>query len=292
VSWPAAEVRIDEGLVRSLLEEQHPDLADRPLRSVTAGFDNELWRLGEDLAVRMPRRAVAAALIENEQRWLPLLATRLPLRVPVPLRVGKPSAGYPWPWSIVPWIAGKPGDQVTPTDPDRAARQLGAFLRALHQPAPEQAPHNPLRGVPLSARTGIFEDKVVTLEEHVDGPGVRRVWEVALDADHHSGPSTWVHGDLHPGNLLIAGGALAAVLDFGDLCRGDPATDLAAIWLALPETSFGEFWPAYGQVNRALLDRSRGWAVLFGLMLLDLGIRGRRSYEKVGRTALDNCRIR
>src|SRR5438105_5013319 len=142
---PEAEVQITESLIRSLLQEQHPDLADRLLRIVNAGFDNELWRLGDDLAVRLPRRAVAAALIENEQRRLPGPATRVPLSVPVPLRIGKPSPGYPWPWSVGPWIAGEPGDQGTITDPDLAARQLGAFLRALHQPAPTSAPHNPWR---------------------------------------------------------------------------------------------------------------------------------------------------
>jgi aminoglycoside phosphotransferase (APT) family kinase protein len=285
-----AEIQVDESLVRHLLREQHPDLADRYLRLVNVGFDNQLWRLGDHLAVRMPRRAVAAALIENEQRWLPRLAPQLPLQVPAPLRIGRPSLGYPWPWSVVPWITGQPADQVALIHPDMVARQLGGYLRALHQPAPTSAPHNPWRGVPLLARTDTFEERVLALREHVDVGVVRWVWDLALASHPYCGPAPWIHGDLHPGNLLMADGVLVAVLDFGDLCSGDPATDVASIWLVLPESSFDQFWDAYGEGSSALLNRSRGWAVLFGLMLLELGIHGRPSYEKVALAALDKFR--
>src|SRR5579863_1083475 len=141
--WPEPEVPVDEGLVRCLLEEQHPDLAGLPLHLCDAGGDNMMWRLGDGLAVRLPRRQIAAALVEHEQRWLPELAVSLPLAVPVPVRSGRPSAGYPWKWSVVPWIEGAPGDRVRITDHARSAERLGAFLRALHRPAPEEAPHNP-----------------------------------------------------------------------------------------------------------------------------------------------------
>ena len=152
---PAAEVSIDTSVVRALLEEQHADLAHLSVIEVDEGWDNKLFRLGEDLAVRIPRRAASAALIEHEQRWLPRLSPRLPLPVPAPLRVGRPGSGFPWSWSVVRWFPGQSALLAPPRDVATTATTavaLGRFLRALHQPAPEDAPHNPWRGVPLAAR--------------------------------------------------------------------------------------------------------------------------------------------
>jgi len=146
---PTAEVTIDPSIVRALLQEQQADLADLPLIEVGEGWDNKLFRLGNDLSVRVPRRAASAALIEHEQRWLPQLSSRLPLPVPVPLRVGRPGCGFPWPWSVVPWFPGESALLAEPQDSAATAVTLGRFLRALHQPAPKDAPHNPWRGVPL-----------------------------------------------------------------------------------------------------------------------------------------------
>lgn len=285
--WPDAEVRIDEELVRALLAAQHPDLCERPLRLANAGFDNELWRLGDDLAVRVPRRAVAAGLLANEQRWLPHLAPRLPLPVPAPVRIGRPSRGYPWPWSVVPWLPGEPGDQVTVTDAEDAGQRLGHFLAALHQPAPRSAPFNSWRSVPLSDRADTFESRLPNLRGDRERGRLRQVWQQALEAVPHPGPPVWVHGDPHPANMLIGGGTLVGVIDFGDLCAGDPATDVAAAWLLLPAGGVDSFTPAYGALNPALQARSRGWAILFALMLLELGAHGRPTYERMARTALE-----
>jgi aminoglycoside phosphotransferase (APT) family kinase protein len=287
VPWPAAEVQITEELVRELLAEQHPDLAELPLRITDSGFDNELWRLGDDLVVRMPRRAVAADLLANEQRWLPGLAERLPLAVPLPLRLGRPSLGYPWPWSVLPWLTGDPGDQVPVTDRCDAGQRLGAFLRALHQPAPPSAPFNSWRSVPLTARVETFEAQLAALGTEVDSRGIRRVWRRAISAEPYLGPAQWIHGDLHPANTLTAGGTLVAVIDFGDLCAGDPATDVAALWMLLPNGGLGPFQSTYGTVEPALGRRALGWAALFGTMLLELGFHGRPTYERMARAALE-----
>src|SRR4051794_4338284 len=133
---PAAEVEVDEDLVRSLLMSQHPDLAELPLTYFKAGWDNVLWRLGHDLQVRLPRRYAAAWLTLHEQRWLPQLAPLLPLPVPSPVRIGSPTAEYPWAWSVVPWLDGEPGDAVVTVDAAPTAACLGRFLAILHQPAP------------------------------------------------------------------------------------------------------------------------------------------------------------
>ena len=289
--WPPAEVPIDADLVHQLLAAQHPDLAERPLALAKAGFDNELWRLGDDLAVRIPRREVAAELLAKEQQWLPGLARQLPLPIPAPVRVGRASGLHPWPWSVVPWLAGDPGDEVPVTDGRDAGRRLGRFLAALHRPAPRSAPFNPWRSVPLSDRADMFAARLAI----VDAAAERRlgqIWQRALDAAPHPGPPTWIHGDLHPANTLTGAGTLVGVIDFGDLCAGDPATDLAAVWLLLPADGVEGFAAAYGEFTPAVEARSLGWATLFTLMLLELGTHDRPTYERMARAALERILAR
>ena len=286
VAWPEAEVDIDERLVRELIRDQHPDLAGRPLRFVDAGFDNSTWRLGDDLAVRLPRRAVAAELMDHEQRWLPVLAPDLPLPIPAPVRLGIPAPDYPWGWSIVPWMEGEPGDCSPVTDAHDAGRRLGGFLRALHREAPPDAPFNAWRSVTLASRTRAFEDRLDAAGAAVDGPSLRTVWDAAVSATPHPRLPTWVHGDLHPANTIVSGGTVVGVIDFGDLCAGDPATDIGAAWMSIPAEAFRDFGSAYGELDQALVARALGWATLFALMFLGLASAGRPSYEGVAVRAL------
>ncbi len=284
--WPDAEVPIDEDLVRGLLREQHPDLAGLPLRLCDAGWDNVMWRLGDRLAVRMPRRAVAAELVVKEQRWLPELAAGLPLPVPVPMRKGRPALGYPWHWSVVPWMEGCPGDRTPITEVGASASRLGAFLKAMHRPAPAGAPYNPYRSGAVAGRADTFEERLKRLAAHVEADRIREVWDAAVGSRVHQGEPLWVHGDLHPANTLVHQGLLVGVIDFGDLCAGDPAVDIGAAWMSLPDSGLPAFWDAYGQPDVHLLRRSRGWSVLFGLMLLEIGLEGRPTYADVGRATL------
>ena len=208
------ELTVDPPLVRALLREQHPDLADHPLVVAAAGWDNVTVRLGTDLAVRLPVRVEAARLVEHEQRWLPLLAPSVPVPVPVPVRTGRPGAGYPWRWTIVPWLTGTPTDAVSPADRDPWAEQLAVVLAALHHAAPGDAPRNRYRGVPLAARD---EAVAVRITDSPDAAVLGPVWRDGLAAPDWDGPAVWLHGDPHPANLLTADGRLAAVLDFGDV---------------------------------------------------------------------------
>ncbi|HET6874772.1 MAG TPA: aminoglycoside phosphotransferase family protein [Acidimicrobiales bacterium] len=287
MSWPDAEVDIDDRLVRRLLAAQHPDLADLPLAVIDAGFDNLIYRLGDDLALRLPRRVQAATLIEHEQRWLPLIAPRLTLPVPVPLRLGRAAFGFPWSWSVVPWMEGEPGDRVAATDMAETGRRLGRFLKSAHLPAPPDLPHNPWRSGPVASRADSFEDRIGRLRHHVDEGRLRSIWDQAVAAPVHGGPALWLHGDLHPANTLVRDGAVAAVIDFGDTCAGDPACDLGAAWMTVTQDGMAEFWSEYGAVDEATVLRSFGWAVLFGLMLLDIGLENRPTYADVGRSTLD-----
>lgn len=276
VTQPPMEVSIDEPLVRSLLVEQHPDLAQLPLVHVDAGWDNALWRLGEELAVRMPRRMTAAWLTEKELQWLPHVASTLPLPVPVALRVGAPGSSYPWPWAVVPWLGGKPGDRAPITDPASAV-VLAQFLRALHVPAPSGAPFNPFRGsVPLSDWSDEFERLLNDVSDLVEIDRIRSVWEDATSATAWSGPALWLHADLHPANVMVSAGALTGVVDFGDMCAGDPASDVAAGWTLLPAPMLPTFLEAYGDIDEAMFRRSRGWALRCGMSLIAIGLAGQR----------------
>jgi aminoglycoside phosphotransferase (APT) family kinase protein len=228
---PAAEVEVTADLVRRLLACQHPDLATLPVRPLANGWDNSLFRLGDDLVARLPRRTLGASILVNEQRWLPSLASRLPLPVPVPARTGVPGEGYPWPWSVVPFLPGTPASDGPPFDPWRAAADLGGFFSALHVPAPPEAPANPYRGVPLERRAATFEQNLAALDVaalDVAGSGGRAgreavlaAWEAALAVPPWGGPPGWLHGDPHPANILIQDGRVSGVLDFGDITAGD-----------------------------------------------------------------------
>jgi aminoglycoside phosphotransferase (APT) family kinase protein len=265
---PAAEVAIDETVIRRLLRAQHPDLADRSLRIVAAGWDNVLARLGDDLVVRLPRRALAAALVAHEQRWLPELAPRLPLPIPVPVRVGVPGEGFPWAWSVCPWFEGESAAVAALADADAAAAALADFLVALHRPAPADAPANPFRGVPLAARDPFVRGYLDSLGAAVDQDTVRRRWAEACALAPYAGAPVWLHGDLHPANLVVRDGVLAAVVDFGDVTAGDPATDLAVAWMLFDAPARARFRSAAGVVDDDTWRRAAGNALAHGLASL------------------------
>lgn len=275
-----------ETLVQALLESQHPDLSTLPITAAGMGFDNTLWRLGDDLLVRLPRREVAVELTRQEQRWLPQLAALLPLPIPVPIRTGRPGSGYPWPWSVVPWLEGVPGDEAQ-CNPVETGFVLGGFLTRLHRIAPRDAPSSEFRGCPLASRDGTVRTRMADLSGDINHAAVAQVWAQSLDAPEHHGPALWLHGDLHPANVLFDRGVPSAVIDFGDMCAGDPATDLASSWLLSPESVAGCF-AAYGESGApGLRDRTKGWAVYFALLLLALGLKGRPTYEALARRTLE-----
>ncbi len=270
---PAAELEITADLVRRLLAAQQPDLAGLPVEPLDSGWDNTLVRLGDELVARLPRRAAGAAIVVNEQRWLPLLAPRLPLPVPVPVRTGVPGEGYPWPWSIVEFMPGTPASDGPPFDPRPAAADLGRFFGALHAPAPPDAPVNPYRGVPLARRAASLEENLATVAGQVDRDAVLAAWAAALAVPGWDGAPVWLHGDPHPANILIRDGRVSGVIDFGDITSGDPATDLSLAWMLLPASSHDRFRAAYaeaghGPVADATWARGRGWALNLAIVFL------------------------
>jgi len=270
----APEIDIDEALIVRLLEEQAPHLAGLRAVKVRDGWDNAVWRLGDVLAIRITRRAVAVDLHRHEQRWLPVLAPGLPLPVPAPVIVGVPSAQFPWPWSVVPWFEGDVA-ALAPALPGEA-RALGTFLAALHVPAPDDVAPNPARGGPLASRQAAVtlwaEQSMTSGDETLIAEAADLFNAGVLAAT--AAERVWIHGDLHPRNVLVNQGRLCAVLDWGDVTAGDAAADLAALWWLFDLDVHGDFWSSYGQVSPAMWHRARAWAALFGLSFLSFRLPG------------------
>ena len=268
----ADEVATDPAMVRRLLEAQFPEWAELPIERVqSAGTDNAIYRLGDDLAVRMPRIPSATSQVDKEARWLPVLAPHLPLAVPVPLAVGEPGEGYPWRWSVNPWLPGENATLDRITDPHQAALDLAALVTAMQQidttGGPRAGTHNFSRGVPLALRDRYTREGLAGLHGMIDVEAATAAWESALRVPAWQGEPVWLHGDIQSGNLLALDGRIHAIIDFGCLAVGDPAVDLIVAWhLLTPETR-----PTF----RAALDvdddtwaRGRGWALSVSLVAL------------------------
>ncbi|MGX7676623.1 aminoglycoside phosphotransferase family protein [Plantactinospora sp. DSM 117369] len=268
----SAQVQVDEALVRRLLATQFPRWAELPVvRTRIWGTDNAMYRLGDDLVVRLPRFARWAPQVDREQHWLPRLAPQLPWTVPVPLALGQPAEGYPFRWSVYPWLDGENPGREGGADPDQLARDVAEFIRALRRidptggPAPEAS--NAYRGVPVGdSRPSLAADdsvraRIAALAGLVDTGALTAVWEAALAAvPAWDGRGVWIHGDLAAGNLLTVDGRLSAVIDFGCLAVGDPACDLMAAWTLLPARSRAVFRAALS-VDDATWARGRGWGM-------------------------------
>nr|WP_203599231.1 aminoglycoside phosphotransferase family protein [Streptomyces sp. SID10853] len=290
-----SEIEISEYLVRDLLREQHPDLAELPIRKVEGGWGNQMWRLGDKLAVRMQRMDKLPDPQLKERRWLPALASRLPLPIPTPVRSGAPSEHFPKIWTVVTWVDGTPLDHGSITRGDHAADMLAAFLKALHVEAPADAPDASDRGGHPKECTDGFEHFLRAVDlGHFAEDDIRAVWDDAVAAPEWEGPRVWVHGDLHPANVVVADGTLAGVVDFGDVFAGDPAWDLAAAWVLLPPEGASRFFNSYAQADEATIRRAHGLAAMKSLFLILMGQNGDRGlpggkphWGPAGRAALD-----
>ena len=257
-------------LLRALLHEQAPSLADRPLAEIPAGQDNSVVRIGDDLVARLPRHQDAVPLVGNEIRWLAVAAAGLPVAVPVPVVAGKPSELFPWPWSVSRWVPGETAD-VAPHDPDAVADDLVPLLCALHRPAPPDAPDNPWRDVPLRDREATHRQVLTDLGHPRTEQLVAALHELA-QVPGPAGPRVWVHGDLHPRNLVVRGRRVAGLIDWGDLHAGDRAVDLACVWMLLPEHLHRRVRDGLG-VDDDTWARARGWALVLGAVFARIGRR-------------------
>ncbi|MFB8246817.1 aminoglycoside phosphotransferase family protein [Streptomyces sp. NPDC055952] len=257
---------IDTALVGRLITRRFPRWAGLPLRRLrSSGTENAMFRLGTDKVVRLPRHPRAVDAIAHELRWLPRLGPGLPAASPEPLGEGAPDEGFPWPWSVYGWLEGRNPVPGRLEEPELLAGDLAAYVRAMRRVDASGAP--PGRGVPLAARDAAVREALARLGGRVDTGALTARWEEALAAPVHSGPPVWAHGDLMAGNLLVRGGRLSAVIDFGTVGAGDPAVDLIAAWCLLPARARGVFREAVG-AGAAEWARGRGWALSIAVIAL------------------------
>ena len=266
----ADEVATDASLVRRLLAAQFPDWAGLPIERVpSSGTDNAIYRLGDDMAVRLPRVGWATEQVDLEHRWLPRLAPHLPLAIPTPLAIGNPAQGYPWRWSVYRWLEGQ-NATAERLDLRQAATDLAEFIAALQRIDTTGGPLAGVessRGVPLAVRDAATRAAIAALHGVLNTDAVIAQWEAALRAPVWTAPGVWLHGDLNEGNLLALHGRLSAVIDFGVMGVGDPACDLMVAWTLLTAETRDTFRAAL-PFDDATWTRGRGWALSWALIVL------------------------
>ncbi|PWI08810.1 phosphotransferase [Streptomyces sp. NWU339] len=262
---------IDDDLVRRLIVGQFPQWAELPLeRHPSGGTVNAMYRLGDGMVVRLPLVQGGAKDVAMEQEWLPRLAPLLPTAVPEVLGAGEPAEGYPWPWSVYRWLAGELPEAGALSEPVLLAKDLAEFVAAMWSISLSEAPRahrgGPVASLDAETRAAIEELRGIP-QEDVDCDAASAVWEDTLRAPGWDGPPVWLHADLMPGNLLVDGGRLASVIDFGCMGVGDPACDLFPAWNLLPPDAREVFHEALG-VDDATWIRGRGRTLSQALIAL------------------------
>jgi aminoglycoside phosphotransferase (APT) family kinase protein/GrpB-like predicted nucleotidyltransferase (UPF0157 family) len=263
----ADEVDTDPALVSRLIASQFPHWAELPIERVgSSGTDNALYRLGDELVVRLPRIEWAVGGIEKEFEWLPELAPRVPAAIPMPLAKGVPALGYPWEWGVYTWLEGENPAPGAGRSADGLVDDAARFIRALH--AIDLAGGPPARrGAPVRVQDERARAALADLEGSIDVDAATRAWEAALEAPPWAGTPVWVHGDLLPGNLLVHGGRLTGVIDWAGVGVGDPACDLIIAWGLLPAEARPVFREQLG-VDDATWARGLGWGLSLALIAI------------------------
>jgi len=254
------EVETDADLVRALLQSQHPQWAGLPIERVpSAGTDNAIYRLGDDLAVRLPRIDWAVGNVAKEQRWIPVLAPHLPLSVPLPIAAGEPEDAFPYPWGVVQWLPGEVATLELLDDPVDAARVLAAFVAALRTVDAAGGP-TPARGLPVRNDDAMVRIGLEGLRGEVDAAAVAEAWNRVLAVPDYDGPPLWFHGDLSYLNLLARDGRLVSVIDWGTCGVGDPAIDTIVAWSLFDADARAAYREALG-CDDATWERGKGWVL-------------------------------
>ena len=279
---------INADLARRLIASQFPQWSDLSIEQVIpSGCDNRTFRLGPKMLIRLPSASRYAPQVEKEQKWLPVLSQKLPIDIPVPIVAGEPEHGYPWRWSVYHWLEGSDASTAGNYDRNQLAETLAKFLRSLWEietlNGPPAGPHNFYRGGRLETYDAEFRESLIRLRHRVDADLASDLWETAL-ASKWEKPPVWVHGDIHPSNMLVRDGRLTSVIDFGCLGIGDPACDLTISWTFFDGETRNRFRELVA-LDQATWARSRGWAIWKGLNTLANG--DRANPDEIAR--MTNC---
>jgi aminoglycoside phosphotransferase (APT) family kinase protein len=283
------EIPVDEAVVRSLLQAQCPDWSSLPLSPAGAGTDNNMYRLGNDLLVRLPRTADKARSLTKERTWLPRLGPLLTCQIPEPVHAGTSTPEFPLPWSIYRWIDGAEVAPNTAQDWAAFGTELASFVHELHSVDLMGA----TRANDLSwYRGGSLKDcdewvsacfAECRADADLDVETLEQLWRDAIELPEPSSPHVWLHGDLKPSNLLVAKGRLHAILDFGGLSVGFPAAEHATVW-DLPDRARRAYWDAVS-IDDPTWARARAWAIA-------VGISGISYYRNTWPAFVTECRTR
>lgn len=289
----ADEVETDVPLVRRLLAARFPRWANLRIERVTSsGTDHALYRLGDDMVVRLPRIAGAASQADEELRWLPRLAPHLPLAIPEPLATASPADGFPFPWSVYRWLDGESVTLDRIVDPVQTATDLAGFVAALQRidPSEHLGPGEPFtdRGAPLATRDEETREAIAALDGMFDPLRLTEAWDQALRAPEWTGPPVWIHGDLLPSNLLVHHGRLSAVIDFGAMGTGDPACDVMPAWVTFSGASRDAFRSGLA-ADEATWARGRGWALSWAAIFIPYYVHTNPVGVSIARRAIEEA---
>lgn len=266
---PAADITVTVDLVKALLSAQCPVLADLPVTPFATGWDNAMFRLGDSMMVRLPVREVAAPLIDNEIAHLARIDERVDLPLPSAVFAGSPSEEFPHSWAVIPFTPGVTAARVPVAERSAFAEDLADFLWTLHAPATSSAPDNPFRGGSLATPEADARARA-RIETLPDADALLERWAAWTSAPDFDDVDRWLHGDLHPHNMIVgADGRLASVVDWGDLTSGDPACDLATAWLTFDDDGrrlFRERMDLGHPLGEAMWTRAKAWALHLGLI--------------------------
>ncbi|KQW31450.1 hypothetical protein ASE36_04160 [Rhizobium sp. Root274] len=271
----AGKFPVDVDLVQAFVGRQFPQYRNLAVREVASdGWDNWTFRLGDRLKVRLPTAEGYAGQAMKEFRWLPVLAPLLPVAVPMPVALGEPEADYPWHWTIYEWMTGEPVRRDNVLDLTTLALDMASFLKVLHRIDVEGGPiagaHNFFRGDDVVGFYGAEARQAFDqLGDRIDTATALAVLDAA-EAAPFAGPPCWLHGDIAVGNLLVTGGKLSGVIDFGSCGVGDPACDLVITWLFFEGESRAVFRKAVA-ADPGTWARARAWALWKAALVLASG---------------------
>ncbi|TAP25781.1 aminoglycoside phosphotransferase family protein [Arthrobacter sp. S41] len=271
---PEAEVAIDLAMVRGLIATQAPQWAHEEISYLATGWDNEVYRLGDSLLIRLPRRQMGEGIGVKERRWLPQLAKDTGVDIGLAIFEGQPTDSYPFTFSICRYVPGNSAAQLKRQDRDEYAEVFSELLRALHQPASSPEPRSEFRGCALTLVDARTHEQISNLDAALQADALA-IWQDALEAENYEDAPVWLHGDPHPYNTVV-GHELphpsVCLVDYGDLCVGDPASDLGMFWMHFTPVGISRAFESYGiEAGSPTWKRARGWGLRYAMLTADLG---------------------